>query len=170
MMNGTAAQEVAVEKAISDFLKCKLSKKHNAFSVSIYERGEYDPYEIGDDLITVSILGTITEIPYYRITLVDTLGSTRLPTRHVIKDGKLFYWYDSDYGLTEETIKVFLEYDLAELMDISDLCLLLGQEGYLDGGVKSADYYFCKQDLSNYKRVITSIATGWYKPPKVKCK
>lgn len=40
--------EEAVEIAIADFLKCRLSKKCRVFYMSTYFRGEYDPYEIYD--------------------------------------------------------------------------------------------------------------------------
>lgn len=166
----TEAQNTAIKIAIEDFLRCRLCKNHNVFSVNTFERGEYDRYEISDKLITVSILPKETSEPQYYITLVDTVGSTRLPTRYIIKNGKLFYWHDSEYGLTEETIKLFLEFKLAEPLNISDLALLLGQEVWGDGKTKGMDYYFCKTDLNNYKRIITSFALGWYKPPKIKCK
>lgn len=161
--------DIARENAISDFLKCRLSRKSSVFSVSMYERGTHDRYEIVDDIIVVLISPIENTEPYYRITLVDTLGSTRLPTRHIIKNGKLFYWHDPDFGLTEEVINAFLEFNLAQPINISDLSMLLGYEGYY-GNTEAAQYYFCKNDLSNYKRVITGIAPGWYKPPKVNCR
>lgn len=162
-----AAPDAVVE--IADFLKCRVSKKHNVFSVNIYDRDEYETYEISEDITTLSISPAETTRPQYYITLADTLGSTRLPTRHVVKNGKLFYWDDPDYGLTEETIRTFLEFNLAEPLDISDLALLLGQEVWGDERTKAAHYYFCKNNLSSYKRVITSIAIGWYNPPKLRC-
>ncbi len=165
-----AAHNDAIEIAITDFLKCSLRKKYSAFYVSIYDRGEYDRYEISDNLIVISILPSETSAPQYYITPIDTIGSTRLPTRHLIKDGKLFYWHDSDYGLTEETIRVFREYNLADQYENSRLDDIFGQEVYGDDFAKSAQYYMCKNDPTNYKRVITNIATGWYEPPKLKCK
>jgi hypothetical protein len=180
----TESHNEAIEIAITDFLKCRLSKKSNVFSVGIYEKGEYDRYEIGNDLIVATIgpvenTDTVSwfddvldkEIAYhpYYVTLADTLGSTRLPTRHVIKDGKLFYWYDADYGLSEEMINVLLDYNLAERINVSDISYL-GLIGKNQDFVDVADYYFCNNDPSNYKRVITNIATGWYKPPTIRCR
>lgn len=165
-----ATNDVVIETAIEDFLRCKSSKDHNVFSILINFHSEHSPYKIEDDIVTLSILPKETTDPQYYITLVDTLGSTRLPTRHVIKDGKLFYWHDPDYGLTKETIEAFLEFNLAERLEISDLSFLLGQEVYGDERTKAAQYYFCKNDLTNYKRVITNIAIGWYKPPRLKCR
>ena len=44
----------AIETAIVDFLKCGLSKKYDAFSVWVYERNEYDRYEISEDLLIIT--------------------------------------------------------------------------------------------------------------------
>ncbi len=165
----TESHNQAIEIAITDFLKCNLRKKYSAFSVSIYEKSKYDRYEVSDNLIVVSILPSETTAPQYYITSVDTLGTTRLPTRHIIKDGKLFYWYDSDYGLTEETIRVFRDYNLVDLLENSGLDHIMGQEVYGDDFAKAAQYYMCKNDLTNYKRVISSIGIGGYKPPKPRC-
>jgi hypothetical protein len=84
----------------------------------------------------------------------------------VIKDGKLFYWRDSEYGLTQEAIDAFLSFNIAER--INHISGPMG--GYIDDAMKGADYYFCKSDPSKYKRVITGIATGWYKPPTIRCR
>jgi hypothetical protein len=180
----TKSHNEAFGIAIIDFLKCGLSKKSNVFFVGIYEKGECDRYEISNDLIVATIgsvdntdtfswfddiLGEdITYHPYF-ITLADTLGSKRLPTKHVIKDGKLFYWYDSDYGLTEEMIKVLLDNNLAERINVSDISYL-GLIGKNQDFVDVADYYLCKNNPRNYKRVRSKIATGWYKPPTVRCR
>ena len=40
----------------------------------------------------------------------------------------------------------------------------------INDAAKAADYYFCRNDVSNYKRVVTHVATGYYEPPKLKCK
>ncbi len=181
------ADDDPIEIAITDFLKTRLSKNYSVFSVFIYERGEYDRYEINDNLIVISILPIKNSFPDYTpfyvnalgrevipreyyITLTDTLGSKRLPTRHIIQKGKLFYWHDSEYGLTQEMVDAFINFNIAEKVNISDPYLLLGLEGYIDDAMKGADYYLCKNDLRHYKRVITNIATGWYKPPTVRCR
>ncbi|MDR1517840.1 MAG: hypothetical protein LBS52_07095 [Dysgonamonadaceae bacterium] len=85
-------------------------------------------------------------------------------------EGKLFFWDDPNYGLTEEMIKVLMDYNIADLLENSEVNHILGQEWQgIDRRTKGADYYFCKENLNNYKRVITSAAAGWYEPPKLKC-
>lgn len=163
--------DAAIEIAITDFLKCRLKRHHNAFSIRMYERGEYDRYEINDDLIAISISPRETTDPQYYFTLADSVGSMRLPTRHMIKGGKLFYWHDSEHVLTSETIAAFKEYNVAaDSLSLPDHFSLLGLEVYGDDFQKAAQYYFCKNDLSNYKRVITSTAMGWYEPPRLRCR
>ncbi len=182
----TAPREEAIEIAIADFIKYRQSNQYDAFVVWIFEKGEYDRYEISDDLITLSIASIKTAetdsvewfdgvsntkiMPHeYYITLVDTLRSTHLPTRHIIKDGKLFFWHDSEYGLTQDMIDVLLEFDVAERVNISDPILLLGYGGHHDESGYGVDYYLCKNNPRNYKRVRSSTAIGWYKPPTMRC-
>ena len=70
---------------------------------------------------------------------------------------------------TKYMIKVLMDYNIADLLENSEFGHILGQQG-IDERTKRVDYNFCKDNLNNYKRVITSTATGWYKPPKLKCK
>lgn len=149
----------ALENAISDFQKTRLNKKHNVFSV--------DFKEVNESVIGISILPV--DYTYY-ITLIDTIGSTRLPTKHVVKEGKLFYWYDSDYGLTKALVDDFHQFNLIDSVDHADLVALLGLGTYFDDGAKGIHYYFCKNDLTKYKRVISKWAIEEYPPPKLRCK
>ena len=165
--------EEAIDIAITDFLKSKLSKRSNVFRVSIYEKDHYDGYEINEDLLVISIFPNDTKtrtMPLYYLTFMDTIGSVRLPTRYMEKNGILFYWRDKDYGLTEETIKVFLDYYVVDLLENSECDFLFGMElSGIPEFVKGAHYYFCKNDLNKFKSVKTILAARWYKPPKIKC-
>ena len=167
-------KEEAIDIAITDFLKSKLSKRSNVFRVSIYEKDHYDGYEINEDLLVISIVPENTKtriMPLYYLTFMDTIGSVRLPTRYEEKNGILFYWSDKDYGLTEETIKVFLDYYVVDLLENSEYDFLFGMErSGIPEFVKIAHYYFCKNDLNKFKSVKTILAARWYKPPKIKCK
>lgn len=169
-----ANYNTAFEIAIADFLECGLCEKYNAFYVSISDRNEYEHYKISADILTINIFPTETKnriMPFYYITQADTVGSNRLPTKHIIKNGKFFYWHDSEYGLTEEMIKLFMNYNIADSLENSEVDHILGQEWQgIDERAKGADYYFCKDNLNNFKRVITNIGIGGYKPPKLKCK
>ena len=89
-----------------------------------------------------------------------------LPSRYIIKDGKLFYWFDDSYPLTQGMLDLLWKYNL--LQD-DDGGLIIFLDNPINDSKKGADYYFCKNDLSKYKRVVTNIGLGYYKPPKLKC-
>lgn len=169
-----AVNDATVEIAIENYLNCRFSKNYNVFFLMTDFYSEYAPYKINDDMTVINI-GPATFMVHIT-PRVDTIGSTRIPTRHIIKDGKLFYWHDPNYGLTEEMVKVLFQFNVADSIDLLNPSITLDDytDNYIHHQVnkktKGVDYYFCKNDLTNYKRVITNIATGWYEPPKLKCK
>ena len=153
----TGNRNDAVNNAVTDFLRSNLSKKGDTFIVYFAD--------INEDVIALGIGSSDFKVWVYP---EDTIGSHRIFTRHLIKDGKLFYWDDPDYGLTQEMIDALVAFDHVDSTNF------YGQVAYPSYGInekeKGADYYFCKDDLTNYKRVITNIAIGWYDPPKLRCK
>ncbi|AXT61472.1 hypothetical protein D1816_14295 [Aquimarina sp. AD10] len=88
-----------------------------------------------------------------------------LPSKYLEKDGKLFYWWDKNDSVTNETIKVLEKYGLLQNDDgWSKL-----PEMSTNDSKKGVDYFFCRNDLSEYKRVITSKSIEYYTPPKLDC-
>jgi len=177
---GENLQETAIHNAILDFsTNCSLFKKDSVFDVSfedsvfnegVWVRVDERTYKDGtthirkrgslyDGIVAVEIGGQVTNYQYY----YSEETKDKLPSRYVIKDGKLFHWWDDNYPVTEEMIAVLWKYNLLQ----TDLII---PEYSIDDNAKGADYYFCKSDLSKYKRVVTNIAIGYYKPPKLKCK
>lgn len=172
-------QERAIHNAIIDFsTNCKLFKKDSVFDVSyedsvfkegVWVRVDEKSYKDGrthirkrgsfyDGIVAVQISASADYKYYY-----SEETKTKLPSRHLIINGKLFYWWDDNYPITEEMIAVLWKYNLLQTNFIIP-------EFSIDESQKGADYYFCKSDLSKYKRVITNIGLGFYKPPKLKCK
>jgi hypothetical protein len=172
-------QETAIQNAILDFsTDCNLFKKASVFRVSfsdsvfnvaILERVDEKSYKDGtthewkrgslyDGIVSVEISVNVDYQYYY-----SEETKAKLPSRYIIKNDKLFYWWDDNYPVTEEMIAVLWRYNLLQ----TDLII---PEFTIDDSLKGADYYFCKSDLSEYKRVITNIGLGYYKPPKLKCK
>lgn len=88
-----------VEIAIADYLKCRQSKPFDTFILWIDEISEYAPYKINDEMTVIDISPAFHKV---YLTSVDTMGSIRVPTRHLIKDGKLFYWHDPDMALPKK--------------------------------------------------------------------
>ena len=178
MLIGTNLQEEAINLAIEDFsTKCNLFKKDSVFSVTFedsvfykatliqvdkekYEDGRTHQWKRGnllDGVASVEIGGNGDYQFYY-----SEETKSKLPTRYVIKDGKLFYWWDKKCAVTEEIIEVLWRYNMLQTYSIIP-------NFSIDESQKGAHYYFCKNDLSKYKRVVTNIGFGYYKPPKLKC-
>ena len=152
-------QNDAVQNAISDYLHTEnLSKKDSAFSISIGN--------INDKTIGVTILGLSRKL---LPTAKDKVGTNNpgFPTRYLEREGKLFYWYDSTHTITRELIAALSKYHCIDSLNVNGF---KGIPGAIAGDSKKAvDYYFCKCNLKEYKKVITSIAMGYYKPPKIEC-
>lgn len=164
-------KETVINNAIIDFsTNCDLFKKDSVFSVnfqdSVFNRAVLEGSNehtyswkrgaLYDQLVSVEI-GASYYKHYYS---EDTKG--KLPTQYIIKNGKLFYWWDDNVPVTKEIIAVLWRYNLLQ----TDFLI---PNFSINDNQKGAHYYFCKNDLSNYKRVITKIGLGYYKPPKLRC-
>jgi hypothetical protein len=88
------------------------------------------------------------------------------PTMLVETNGKLFFWYDDTKNVTDTIINTLYKYNFVDTMIVNAYI----PDRIINDAKKGADYYFCKSDLSKYKKVITNKAIGHYKPPKLKCK
>ena len=159
--DGDHLRNEAIIIAINDFLdNCSLQKTDSVFSVYI----DID----NEDILGLSISGEYGNKIYP--TSKDTIGAeTRIfPSHYIERNNKLiYYWVDSINVLTEEIIRVLAKYNQ---IDSSFVSYEKAYPDYLlDESIKGADYYFCKNDLSIYKRVVTRIAMGWYDPPKLNC-
>jgi len=164
-------KERAINEAILDFSQnCRLFKRDSVFSVSyedtvyslIIERTNKQSLQwaldkIYDDLVAVNIIAFADYKFYFSHETIE-----KLPTRYIIIDRKLFYWWDENYPVNDEIIEVLRKYNLLQVeLSVPDFST--------NGYQKGADYYFCKNNLSKYKRVITKTGFGYYKPPNLKC-
>jgi len=167
-----------IQKAIFDFSKKSKNYKENiAFSVTFY-----------DSVFTLSISQNEDQIYYpkiqqshYELVGVSILpmedifflppepkvGNKNFPNKFLEKEGKLFYWYDSEYYLTQQAINIFIKYNLIQFDETNQI---IYPELAIDDKQKGVDYFFCRQDLKIYKKVKTNIGIGYYPPPKLKCK
>jgi len=168
------------QTAILDFSKTKLFKMDSVFDVTLYDTlhriaeqaivpGSYKGVIIKtySDIIAVDI----TAIPIRW--LLDTMEridiqNRRIPSRVYEKDGRLFLWWDKHFPLTDSTLKVLNKFHLVERGTKKDINKFL--DFGTDATKRGADYYFCRNNLTVYKRVITNKAIGYYDPPNVKCK
>jgi len=156
----TSDKEAIIDNAIVDFMGTKkLYKKDTIFSIKVLELTD------NNEILVVRISKNNMKI---LMTKDIKIGSktNKIPTRYFEKDGKLFFWWDDNYPLTEKTLQVFDRYNL--LQDDEDGWVKF-PESIIDETQKAAHYYFCKEDLATYKRVITNKGIGYYDTPKLNC-
>jgi hypothetical protein len=145
-----------IQNAILDFSKTRLYKKDTIFSV---KTGDMDK-----NVLTVRIGKNSTKL---LLTANTKVGShSKLPSRFIEKEGKLFFWWDDDYPLTEEALAIYKKY---HLLQDDEGGIITVPDFIINDAQKAAHYYFCWDDLSIYKKVITNKGIGYYKPPKLKC-
>ena len=166
----------AVNNAITDFLHTtKLSKTDTIFSVSFseYENIIYDHESNkvifipkNEDIIIISISGAGEKIYPSEKNKIGTYDEI-FPTQYTIRDEKLFYWSDTTQVITQEIISVLerynnIDFEWKKEYDLPPL-------GINDGG-EAIVYYFCKHDLTNYKKMRADNMRRQYRTPKLKCK
>ena len=169
--------DAAIRIAIEDFSNhCSLFRKDSTFHVRFNDKVHHkstlysSPDEHGrpiwrnaegeviEGLVSVGIAGFGG--PYF----YGESTKDRLPSRYIIVNDKLFYWEDADCPMTEETFNVFMKYGLLETdEDAWWANLSVGCDDK-----KVAHYYFKKNDLSKFKRVLSTLAIGEYEPPKLR--
>lgn len=175
----SGGQKEAMQNAILDFSNTSsLYKKDTAFSVWVHNplykmileetkdgNGRWvegKPYE---NVIAVSISADYNKMLLTDSTVVGKKG-VKMPTRFIEKNGKLFYWWDKDYPLTQEALDVFGKYNL--LQDDEDGTILF-PDFTINDAQKGIDYYFCKNNLTSYKKVKTNKGIGFYDAPILNC-
>lgn len=146
--------------AINDFLQVeKVSKLDSVFSVDIMV--------IDENIIGVSIISALNKlIPTAR----NEIGSNHpnFPTQYCIINSKLFYWYDSTASINTKLIKALSQFHQIDSMNVNEFVEF--PETLIDDSKKGVDYYFCRNNINKYKRVITSRGLGYYKTPKLRCR
>jgi hypothetical protein len=174
MENNSQARQIAIQ----DFSKTKLCKMDSVFYVSLYDtlhraalkrigRQSYESVngQTYPEIIAVEIVAERNK--FLLDTMVDISVQTRIPSRCIEFKGKLFYWRDKHYPLTNNTIKILDKYHCLRRGGTSDAKL---HDFKIDDSIQAIDYYFCRSKLSVYKRVITNTSIGYYDPPNIKCK
>jgi hypothetical protein len=147
--------ETAIQNAIIDFSHSSLMRKNSVFHVSYYE------YASG--IIGVSILGDDNKI--YMINGSNIFG-VRMGDQYTEYKGKLFYWYDEKKGKNPNIEETLSKYGVIEKRD----SLTEDMGSIRDDAQKALNYYFCKNNLSIYKKEMTSIAMSEKKGNNVICK
>ncbi len=151
-----------IENAITDFMNtCYLRKNDSVFSVRIYIDNKHTlGLGISGDGENKVFPGPNDKIGSY---------SKTFPNKYMILYGKLFYWKSDTFShiITEEIVTVLQKYSHIDSMNVDSFVDIPGFT--IKEKKKGADYYFCKNNLKNYKKVVTNKAMGWYKQPKLDC-
>ena len=139
----------AIENAILDFVHTekKLLKCDKVFSISAEE------YQ---DNTVITILGNLTRI----LLIIEENGSYNyclFPTRLIETHDKLFFWYDETKSVTDTIINTLCKYNLVDTVDIYSGTIIF------DDAKKAAAYYFCKNNLSEYRKIVTNRGSKWHK-------
>ncbi|MEJ8606432.1 hypothetical protein JSO56_05775 [Riemerella anatipestifer] len=150
----TGDYETAINSAVIDFCHTSsLANKDKTFSVS------YKDYDSG--IIGVSILGDIN-----KIYIVGGSSQGRVKDRFMEYDNKLFYWYDEKKDKDPNIMSKLSKYGVIIKVDS-----LTEDMGYtIDDSKKAIHYYFCKNNLSIFKKKITPIALPKEIENKLNCK
>ena len=135
-----------------------LYKKGNIFTIEVVQ------LKSNDKLFVARVSENNSKILVTSETIVGSKG--KMPSRYVEKDSKLFFWWDDDYALTEDAIEVYRKYNLLQSDEGGWIKM---PDSKIDELQKSAHYYFCKSNLTNYKKVITNRGLGYYPAPKLDC-
>ncbi len=149
--------ETAINNAVIDFSNTsKLVKEDSAFWVrtTVLNQEKWGVEMSGINLPFINILDN-NEVNF----------SSTLPTRFIIYNERLFFWYDSSYSISTEMISKLNEYHL-----IDTVATLSEAVWGVEDAEKAATYFFCKNDLLSFKKIETNLSIGYYEPPRLRCK
>ena len=145
--------ETGIMNAIIDFSNTTALVKYDSTFLVEFKN-------IDSKLLGVSLCGTVG-----KLVVTDDGKSSRIPTRYLEYHGKLFYWYDEKYSLDNNIINKLSEYNLIDSVET-----VAQAKFVIDDAKQCMDYYFCKKNLSKYKKVKNNKALGYYKFPRLNCK
>jgi predicted transcriptional regulator len=140
--------------SINDFIKnyTSLVKHDNVFYIS---------KDIQPNFYRITITGSENKYLYNPNKLPN---ENKFPNNYVEINKKLFIWYDEEKEIDEETIKIFMKYNLLVDNKNDSINFL---DVIIDDSKKGVSYYMCKNNIANFKK----IKSNWVKKshPKLSC-
>jgi hypothetical protein len=91
------------------------------------------------------------------------------PTVVILKDGKFFMWKDSSIELSDSIIQTLYQNNIVDTANTGRYTTIIPEHTIRDGDYDPI-YFFCKQNVSIYRKVYPKDWTYKYKIPKLKCK
>lgn len=148
----------AINNAITDFIHTsKLYKQDTVFNLKITNK---------DSELIVGIMGKINKLFIKSNNKIGTNSDPTFPTNFVIKNGKLFLWYDPNKTISRELRSVLIQYNHLDSVWMKEYDI---PPYVVDDGKKGVLYYFCKTNLSIYKKTASNTIRRHYKIPKLDC-
>lgn len=144
----------AIKNAIIDFSNTNLYKKGKVFKVNV----EYP----SEELILVEILEDFENKYLYSKKM--KIEENILPSEYYEQNNKLFIWWNNNNTISKEMFSILEKYDMLKDDEGGWINIL---DPIIDDKKKGAKYFFCKNNLKIYKRIITNL--GFIPVPKVKC-
>jgi hypothetical protein len=162
-----------VQNTIIDFSNTsRLFAKDSVFFIEIYdtlhrmvlEKFDEDNFrwirgKVYKDILAITIIGS--DMKYLINDSSDITKNKNLPSMHIQKDGKLFIWNDESQIISDETLSILHEYNLITYDYLYDYGV--------DDAKKGVNYYICRNNLLNYKKITGNLAIGYYDAPKLNC-
>lgn len=146
----------AINNAVSDFIHTERSiqKKDNAFWVYA---------DTVKNNIVVTIIGDSNKVLLIK---EDGNYSYRdFPTILIESDEKIFLGYEKEGETTDTIINTLYRYNFVDTMIVNTYI----PDRMIDESKKGVIYFFCKNDLSVYKKIHTNTIAKHHKHPQLKC-
>lgn len=159
---------ISTYKTPRNYLK---EREGKPFDVFVLDRRK----QSNEDLYVFTVLPEYQEITLNPEDDLGKVPKSYFPNKFVVEEDKLFLWHDSVTPLQKELLNVMDEFGALDSIDVKRELGLLPDDYedtrtvIIDDGLKGVTYFICKDNIENYKKVVTNKAFGYYDPPKLKC-
>ncbi|WP_339625035.1 hypothetical protein [uncultured Winogradskyella sp.] len=171
-MKDSHSIDSTIDKTILDFSKTDdLFKGYTVFEITQREvlqhvKGNIDStkYRLVNGRPHQSLIQVIVKVSDLHIeaTLASEIGtkSKIIPSRYHIKDNKLFYWWDSNFEVTQDTFDTLTSFGVINT-----------QEKTIESneGQKGVNYYFCSNNTEKFIKLESNEALSSYNTSPLFC-
>lgn len=147
--------DIAIKNAILDLIntKDKILKEDSVFTVNVSN--------ITEDILGINFYGSDNK---FLVIEGKETDMSIFPTNYYESHDKLFIWKDPKVEFNDDILQKLNEYNM-----IDSLISIAFAEFTIDDAKEGVDFYFCKNNLLNYKKVRTNKIMGRYELPDLKC-
>ena len=130
---------------------------------------------LDDNTYLLSILPNNESIAMRIEDKVGEIPRDYFPNNYIVKKDKLFLWNDGVTPLQNGVLEVLNKFGVLDSTDIKmDLALLPDDFEdtrmiTIDDRLESFNYFICRNDISEFKKLVTYKSFGYYKLPKLNC-